>query len=155
MLLEDSVSAEEVLLHGITERDRSHRARSFKAVGQLREGPSPHRAGMETRRCPLSPTIFVGMDISSHRVDVAVRPGIAFHVANDELRIAAAVERLQRIQPHLDCAGSDERAQSAAGGNARVAANYRLSSSFLGRCRTSPECSGEISGMSENSIAYR
>ena len=55
----------------------------------------------ETRRCTMSGTCFVGMDVSQDTVDVAVQPGPAFQIANDDLGIAEAVARVQAIQPTL------------------------------------------------------
>lgn len=49
----------------------------------------------------MSPAIFGGMDVSQATVDVAVQPGTAFQIANREQGIAAAVERLQTLQPTL------------------------------------------------------
>lgn len=45
--------------------------------------------------------IFVGMDVSQDTIDVAVRLGAAFQIANDEPWIAEAVTRLQAVQPTL------------------------------------------------------
>lgn len=85
------------------ERDRSQRSRSLKAVGQLgssrSSGHQPEQLrgprarieqGRETRRCTMSPTIFVGMDVSQDTVDVAVQPGTAFQIRNDELGVVEA-----------------------------------------------------------------
>ena len=96
------------------ERDRSQRSRSLKTVGQLgssrSSGPQPEQLrgprarivqGRETRRCHMSPAIFVGMDVSQDTVDVAVQPGTAFQIANDEQGITGAVTRLQAVQPTL------------------------------------------------------
>ncbi len=49
----------------------------------------------------MSPAIFVGMDVSQDTVDVAVQPGTAFQIMNDEAGITTAVERLQALQPTL------------------------------------------------------
>ncbi len=49
----------------------------------------------------MNSTIFVGMDISQDTIDVAVQPGTAFQIANDEQGITRAVERLQALQPTL------------------------------------------------------
>ncbi len=98
------------------ERDRSQRSGSvsLKTVGQLGSSRSSgHQPGQlkgpqarivqgrETRRCTMNSTIFVGMDISQDTVDVAVQPGTAFQIANDEQGITGAVERLQALQPTL------------------------------------------------------
>lgn len=49
----------------------------------------------------MSGACFVGMDVSQETVDVAVHPGTAFQIANDEPGVAEAVERLQALQPTL------------------------------------------------------
>lgn len=49
----------------------------------------------------MSPAIFVGMDVSQDTVDIAVQPGTAFQIANDEQGITVAVERLQVLPPTL------------------------------------------------------
>ncbi|BFU89283.1 MAG: IS110 family transposase [Nitrospira sp.] len=49
----------------------------------------------------MSGTCFVGMDVSQDTVDVAVHPGTAFQITNDELGVAEAVKRLQAVQPTL------------------------------------------------------
>jgi len=49
----------------------------------------------------MSGACFVGMDVSQDTVDVAVQPGTAFRIVNDEPGVAAAVERLQELQPTL------------------------------------------------------
>jgi len=49
----------------------------------------------------MSGEIFVGMDVSQACVDVAVHPGTAFQIAQDERGIAEAVERLHALQPTL------------------------------------------------------
>src|SRR6185312_12981400 len=92
------------------ERDRSQRSGSGikKTVGQLgssrSSGHQPEQLrgprarivqGRETRRCTMSPAIFIGVDISQDTVDVAVQPGTAFQMANDEQGIAVVVDRLQ------------------------------------------------------------
>jgi hypothetical protein len=47
-------------------------------------------------------TSYVGIDVSKARLDVAVRPsGQAWQSSNDETGIAAVVERLQALAPHL------------------------------------------------------
>jgi transposase len=46
--------------------------------------------------------VFVGIDVSKAQLDVALRPSDdCWHVSNDELGIAALVERLQTLQPTL------------------------------------------------------
>ncbi len=49
----------------------------------------------------MNPTIFVGIDVSQDTVDVAVQPGTAFQVRNNEPGITEAVVRLQAVQPTL------------------------------------------------------
>ena len=49
----------------------------------------------------MSGTCFIGMDISQDTVDVAVRPGTAFQIANTEQGLAEAVQRLQTLTPAL------------------------------------------------------
>ena len=49
----------------------------------------------------MSAAIFVGMDVSQACVDVAVQPGTAFQIPNDEPGVAQVVERLQALQPTL------------------------------------------------------
>lgn len=49
----------------------------------------------------MSSAIFVGMDVSQDTVDVAVQPGTAFQITNDEQGITVVVERLQALQPTL------------------------------------------------------
>ncbi|TKB93366.1 MAG: IS110 family transposase [Nitrospira sp.] len=49
----------------------------------------------------MSATIFVGMDVSQDTVDVAVQPGTAFQVTNDESGVAEAVTQLQAVHPTL------------------------------------------------------
>jgi transposase len=47
-------------------------------------------------------SVFVGLDVSKSRLDVAFRPGSeAWSVANDERGIAEAVSRLQAVRPVL------------------------------------------------------
>ena len=49
----------------------------------------------------MSGTCFVGMDVSQDSVDVAVHPGTAFQITNDEPGVAEAVKQLQAVQPTL------------------------------------------------------
>src|SRR6185437_6406203 len=100
----------------LRERGRSQRSGSGskKTVGQLgssrSSGHQPEQLrgprarimqGRETRRCAMSGTCFIGMDISQDTVDVAVRPGTAFQIANTEQGLAEAVQRLQTLTPAL------------------------------------------------------
>lgn len=66
--------------------------------------------------------IFVGIDVSKARLDVAIRPtGERDSVANDKVGIKALVKRLAEIQPTLivmEATGSLERQVSAALGGA-------------------------------------
>lgn len=96
------------------ERDRSQRSGSSKTVGQLGSSrSSSHHPGQlrgprarivqgrETRRCTMNPAVYVGMDVSQACVDVAVQPGTAFRIPQEERGIAQAVERLRALQPTL------------------------------------------------------
>lgn len=49
----------------------------------------------------MSNECFVGMDVSQDTVDVAVHPGTAFQIANEDRGIAEAVERMRALQPTL------------------------------------------------------
>jgi transposase len=49
----------------------------------------------------MSGTCFVGMDVSQDTVDVAIHPGTAFQITNDEPGVAEAVKQLQVVQPTL------------------------------------------------------
>lgn len=49
----------------------------------------------------MSEACFVGMDVSQHTVDIAIHPGTAFQIANNDQGIAEAVERVQVLQPTL------------------------------------------------------
>jgi transposase len=49
----------------------------------------------------MSAACFVGMDVSQDTVDVAVHPGTAFQIPNDDQGIAEAVTRLQARPPTL------------------------------------------------------
>lgn len=98
------------------EWDRSQRSGSpaGKAVGQLglsrSSGHQPEQLreprarivqGWETRRCPMSGTYFVGMDVSHNTVDIAVHPGSTFQIVPDDQGIAALVKPVQALQPPL------------------------------------------------------
>lgn len=100
----------------VRERDRSQRSGSGsrKTVGQLgssrSSGHQPEQLrgprarivqGRETRRCTMSHECFVGMDVSQDTVDVAVHPGTAFQITNDDRGIAEAVERMRALHPTL------------------------------------------------------
>jgi len=49
----------------------------------------------------MSGACFVGMDVSQDTFDVAVHPGTAFQIPNDDEEIAEAVTRLQACPPTL------------------------------------------------------
>jgi transposase len=49
----------------------------------------------------MSTAVFVGIDISQARLDVALRPGTPFSVSHDEPGIAAVVVHLQELAPTL------------------------------------------------------
>ncbi len=49
----------------------------------------------------MSPLVFVGIDVSQARLDIAVRPGASFSVTHDESAIATLVEHLRTLSPTL------------------------------------------------------
>ena len=49
----------------------------------------------------MSPLVFVGIDISQARLDMAVRPGASFSLAHTESTIATLVEQLRALSPTL------------------------------------------------------
>src|SRR6185312_12468784 len=49
----------------------------------------------------MSTAVFVGIDISQARLDVALRPGVPFSVSHDEPGIAAVVVQLRELAPTL------------------------------------------------------
>jgi transposase len=59
--------------------------------------------------------VFVGIDVSKDRLDVAARPsGESWQVANTELGIASLVKRLAKLQPTLVVLEATGRLESAA-----------------------------------------
>jgi transposase len=66
----------------------------------------------------MSSQIFVGIDVAKAHLDIALRPtGERWALANDDVGIAALVERLQAVQPHLivlEATGGYQRAVVAA-----------------------------------------
>src|SRR4029453_7021152 len=66
----------------------------------------------------MSSQIFVGIDVAKAHLDIALRPtGERWALANDDFGIAALVERLQAVQPHLivlEATGGYQRAVVAA-----------------------------------------
>ena len=59
--------------------------------------------------------VFVGIDVSKDRLDVAARPsGDSWQVANTELGIASLVKRLAKLQPTLVVLEATGRLESAA-----------------------------------------
>ena len=59
--------------------------------------------------------VFVGIDVSKDRLDVAARPsGESWQVANTELGIATLVKRLAKLQPTLVVLEATGRLESAA-----------------------------------------
>ena len=51
---------------------------------------------------PTAPAVFVGIDVSKHQLDVAVRPqGATWTVSHDEAGLAELVARLQALGPAL------------------------------------------------------
>ena len=62
---------------------------------------------------------FVGIDVAKAQLDIALRPtGERWAVANDDVGIAALVERLQADAAHLDCARSHGWLPAGRGGGA-------------------------------------
>jgi transposase len=49
----------------------------------------------------MSPLVFVGIDVSQVRLDIAVRPGASFSIMHDESAIATLVEQLHALSPTL------------------------------------------------------
>jgi transposase len=49
----------------------------------------------------MSPSTFVGIDVSQTRFDIAIRPGSSFTIAHDEPAIATLVEQLRTLSPTL------------------------------------------------------
>ncbi len=49
----------------------------------------------------MSTLVFVGIDVSRARLDIALRPGAPFSVLHDEAGMAAAVEQLRTLNPTL------------------------------------------------------
>ena len=49
----------------------------------------------------MSSLIFVGIDVSQARLDIALRPGAAFSIAHEESAIATLVEQLTALRPVL------------------------------------------------------
>jgi len=49
----------------------------------------------------MSPLVFVGIDVSQARLDIAVRPGAAFSIAHHESAIATLIEQLRALSPTL------------------------------------------------------
>jgi len=49
----------------------------------------------------MSPLVFVGIDISQVRLDIAIRPGSPFSIAHDESAITTLVEQLRVLSPTL------------------------------------------------------
>ena len=49
----------------------------------------------------MSPLVFVGIDVSQRRLDIAVRPGASYSITHDESAIATVVEQLRVLSPTL------------------------------------------------------
>jgi len=49
----------------------------------------------------MSPPIFIGIDVSQTRLDMAVHPGVSLVFTHDESAIAKLVEQLQALHPTL------------------------------------------------------
>jgi len=71
----------------------------------------------------MSTAVFVGIDISQARLDVALRPGTPFSVSHDEAGIAAVVAYLRDLTPALiilEATGALETALTSALGEAAL-----------------------------------
>src|SRR5262245_55531790 len=66
----------------------------------------------------MSSQVFVGIDVAKAQLDISLRPtGERWALTNDDFGIAALVERLQAVQPHLivlEATGGYQRAVVAA-----------------------------------------
>jgi transposase len=49
----------------------------------------------------MSPSVFIGIDVSQARLDIALRPGAPFSVPHDDAGIAVVVDQLRRLSPTL------------------------------------------------------
>ena len=49
----------------------------------------------------MSTPVFIGIDISQARLDIAVRPGSAFSLAHNESTMATLVGQLRALSPTL------------------------------------------------------
>lgn len=49
----------------------------------------------------MSSLVFVGIDVSQARLDIAVRPGAPFSIAHTESALATLVEQLRALSPTL------------------------------------------------------
>jgi transposase len=49
----------------------------------------------------MSSLVFVGIDVSQRRLDIAVRPGASYSITHDESAIATVVEQLRVLSPTL------------------------------------------------------
>ncbi|MEK6802635.1 MAG: IS110 family transposase [Nitrospirota bacterium] len=49
----------------------------------------------------MSPLVFVGIDVSQRRLDIAVRPSASYSITHDESAIATVVEQLHTLSPTL------------------------------------------------------
>lgn len=56
----------------------------------------------------MSPLVFVGIDVSQARLDIAVRPGSSFSLAHNGSAIATLIDQLRALSPP-DRVRSDRR----------------------------------------------
>lgn len=49
----------------------------------------------------MSPVVFVGIDVSQTRLDIAVRPGSSFALTHDESGMTTLIEQLRALRPTL------------------------------------------------------
>src|ERR1022692_2266191 len=64
-----------------------------------------HRArisqGWVRQEAAMSSLVFVGIDVSQARLDIAVRPGVPFSIAHTESAFATLVEQFRALSPTL------------------------------------------------------
>ena len=79
---------------------------------------SPYHAMLGHQECGCLSQVFVGMDVATAQLDMALRPmGERWAVTNDDAGIAALVTRFRDIAPQLlvlEATGSYQRAVVAA-----------------------------------------
>ena len=137
------------------ERDRSICLRSEETVPEPgRHVPPPHRSpnscrghrarintrsGSSKEAARQTPLVFVGIDVSNVRLDVAVRPSSApLSVAYDATGITHGAHAAESVAPHLDRGGSHRRVGTTPGagtGGRGLARDRGESAPGLGLCQ--------------------